>query len=464
MADATTYDLKFSTIQLKEFRHGDITLESPCGIKEIAYKNVSPVIDIQGGGQKSRAKAKRGFCSGRYFLITLCVISLTSLTAIIALSIQLFQVSQQHDETVIRLEKLQREHEHMNSSLSGDTDTKESVVWALREALTRTEEELETTHFDLLKSHEEGKIIHQKLERTIQEKAETANTVKKLRGDLVDTGNKLEEKENELTRCEDNLESVNLQKRNVDQTISHMRNSLSDVQQKLKIKEDILSKKDRELDDTKRTINQVQQSLRDVQEELKKLSNLEERLSDLEEGLSDMEEELSDLKKKLGGAAQCFRKSCEDGRGLELHFGSICPGGWKQIGETCYYFSTENKVRYKAGEDCKKKNATLAKIQESDSILKMMIKKDGRSFWIGLRRTDGAWKWWDGSVQMDFGSSTSEWCAKASPALQSQSCAKLLPWICQKKGRKCRLEEEDLRCVGEKIGVLGEKIQELPLL
>ncbi|XP_040216829.1 trichohyalin-like [Rana temporaria] len=300
MADAITYDLKFSTIQLKEFRHGDITPESPHGMKEITYKNVSPVI----GGQKSRAKAKRGFCAGRCFLITLCAIFLTSLTAIIALSTQLFQASQR-----IRLEELRQERGGLNSSLSGDIHTKESVVRELRESLTQTEEELKTSHIDLQKSREEGKEMIQNLERTLQEKEDTEITVKELRGDLMDAGNKVQEKEEELIRCEDNLESVNLQKRDADQTISHMRNSLSDVRQKLKIQEDSLSKKDRELDDTKKTINQVQQSLRNVQEQLKKLSNLEERLSDLEEGLGDMEEELSDLKKKLGGAAQCFRKS-----------------------------------------------------------------------------------------------------------------------------------------------------------
>ncbi|XP_072269722.1 uncharacterized protein [Pyxicephalus adspersus] len=462
MADNAASELKINN-NVKEHQQDDTALD--CGKLEKRYKNVTPVKEVHGGETSGQPKDK-GFWVGpsRYVFVALCVFSMMSLIVIIALSTKLFQASQEHVDPANTLGPLRQKQGSPNLSLSNELPTEASSVKELQETLTGTKAELEVTKSDLQKSREEGRSANKKLEKAMQEKVKTENKAKELKVDLGVAIKKLQERENELTRCEGILESVNLRWVNAEEAISSMKDSISDVKQKLKANEDSMSKRDIEISDTKRTIHKVQSDLQESmetsQEGLKKMGNMIERLSDLEDWMSNLEEGLNDLKNKLGGAAQCFHQSCYHVTGLELHhdMASTCSGGWKQVEETCYYFSDMNDVRYKAAEDCKKKNATLAKIQDSDRTLKMMIEKDGRSFWIGLSKHEETWKWSDGSIQMDFWSSTPDLCVKASPALEIQPCGKLLPWICQKKGQKCRLGVEDMRCVGENLGILGEEI------
>ncbi|XP_073468135.1 uncharacterized protein [Aquarana catesbeiana] len=435
-------DLRFSRTALPPQK--DATPESPCDDWEVTYENVTPHRDIQGGQAENlpQAKGLKGFCAGRsrYVLVTLCAISLTSLTIIIALSIQLSLVIQQYDETSIKLEILQKEHDHKKSSLTSDNLRKDLVARELQGSLKSTRLELERTKNDLLKSREEGKNINLKLQRTLHEKAGVDTTVSNLRRNLQITEDRLEEKNSALNSCESNLRSANLQKSKDSQTISNLKNSLKTNESKQKAAENKLSQKEGELYNVKRTVSDLQEEQKHSQLQQQKLNDLEERLS---------------------AAKDCLPKSCDNGENYEEDLGMdpYCPVGWKQINEACYYFSSEKDVRFKADGDCQKRNATLAKIQESDFTLKAKIQKDKRSFWIGLRKLDSSWIWPDESVQEDF-KPNGGLCAKASPALESQLCSSSLPWICQKKAMKCRLEAEDLRCFLEKIQVFGEKINE----
>ncbi|XP_077323202.1 uncharacterized protein LOC143956906 isoform X2 [Lithobates pipiens] len=435
-------DLRFSRTVLPPQK--DTTPESLCDDWEVTYENVTPHRDIQGGQAENlpQAKGLKGFCAGRsrYNLVTLCVISLTSLTVIIALSIQLSLVTQHYDDTSIKLELLQKEHDHKKSSLTSDILRKELVARELQENLKSTRLELEKTKNDLSKSQEEGKNINLKLQRTLQEKGEVDTTVSNLRRDLQNTGNILQRKNSDLSRCESNLKSANSQKWKDDQTISNLRKSLSTTESKRTTAENNLYHIKRELDNLKTTVSELQKEQTHSQLQRQKLDDLEEKLS---------------------VAKDCLSKSCDNGENYEEDLGMdpYCPASWKQIDETCYYFSSESDTRIKADGDCQKKNATLAKIQESDFTLQAKMLKDKQSFWIGLRKHEGSWMWPDESVQEDF-KLTRGLCAKASPALESLSCGSSLPWICQKKAMKCRLEAEDLRCFFEKIGVFGEKLNE----
>ncbi|XP_040216676.1 CD209 antigen-like [Rana temporaria] len=383
-----------------------------------------------------------GFCAGRsrFVLVALCVISLTSLTIIIALSIQLSLVTQQYDETSMKLEILEKEHDHKKSSLTSDILRKDLVAQELQESLKSTKLELERTKNDLSKSREEGKSINFKLERTLLEKAEVDTTVSMLRGSLQNTEGRLQGKTSDLIRCENNLRSANWQKTQDSQTISDLKNSLSTTERKWRVADNNLSQRQRELSNVKKTVSDLQEEQRHSQLQQKKLNDLEERLSVAED---------------------CLSKSCDNGENYEGDSGTdaYCPDGWKQINETCYYFSSDKKIRHKADADCKTKNATLAKIQESDATLKATIQKEKKSFWIGLTNDEKTWKWPDGTVQENF-RTNGGLCAKASPTLDNLSCSANLPWICQKKAMKCRLGAEDLRCFLEKIGVFGEKIIE----
>ncbi|PIO30864.1 hypothetical protein AB205_0050930 [Aquarana catesbeiana] len=292
---------------------------------------------------------------------------------------------------------LQQEHEHLSSSLTHQPG----------EALRQTNQELETKR-DQVRSQEEQKTTSQNPESTMQEEVETGTSMTKFEVNLCDTRDKLQEKTNKLTR-------------------KHLK----------KINANSPSKKETSVLGTMSILQQIQsrlhESQRNTQEQLEMLNNMEGRLSELEDNLKKLEYKLSEQEEKQCNQVESLGDNVS---GSELHSSIICPEGWRQIDKTCYYFSSESKVRIKAAEDCTRKKATLAKIQESDSILKAMVEADRRSFWIGLRRVNNTWKWSDESLQETFKSKAYDWCAKASPELESQPCATPLPWICQKKPRK----------------------------
>uniref|UniRef100_A0A667ZA83 C-type lectin domain-containing protein n=1 Tax=Myripristis murdjan TaxID=586833 RepID=A0A667ZA83_9TELE len=120
-----------------------------------------------------------------------------------------------------------------------------------------------------------------------------------------------------------------------------------------------------------------------------------------------------------------------------------CQRGWllSPSKSSCYLVITaknyrELKTWEEAGEDCRQRNADLVVIEnkQDDSSL--------YSYWIGLRRTSGVWKWVDGSDLTE-----SYWiyqpydnadCAvsvkRRSPeGWRPEDCAVKYRWICEMK-------------------------------
>ncbi|KAG9467770.1 hypothetical protein GDO78_014352 [Eleutherodactylus coqui] len=123
-----------------------------------------------------------------------------------------------------------------------------------------------------------------------------------------------------------------------------------------------------------------------------------------------------------------------------------CPPGWHQIGKRCYYFSSQQKPRIDAEQDCQQRSATLARVEEEHSALKDIIKSYSRGFWIGLHRNDTTWMWPDKTIK-DFRGTDGQNCAKASPQLSAEACRTALPWICETTIRTCSSTTEALRCL-----------------
>ncbi|XP_072254057.1 CD209 antigen-like protein D, partial [Pyxicephalus adspersus] len=168
------------------------------------------------------------------------------------------------------------------------------------------------------------------------------------------------------------------QKRRDNQEITNLKDVLTATKRDLSTEKADLARKTEELSTVRKTLSDLQEEQEKSQLQLKKLHDLEE---------------------KMRVAKNCFFKTCDGEKNEEKSdMAAICPWGWKKIDEMCYYFSSQSDVRYKAAEDCKMKNATLAKIQDSDSTLKDLIRKEGKSFWIGLSKIHNEWKWSDGSI------------------------------------------------------------------
>ncbi|XP_071264421.1 CD209 antigen-like protein C [Salvelinus alpinus] len=76
----------------------------------------------------------------------------------------------------------------------------------------------------------------------------------------------------------------------------------------------------------------------------------------------------------------------------------VCPRGWKKLGSSCYYVSTEYKSWEESRQDCRDRGADLVviKSQEQQTLVNWLcgVKK---YVWIGLTDsvTEGSWKWVD---------------------------------------------------------------------
>uniref|UniRef100_A0A674A7T4 C-type lectin domain-containing protein n=1 Tax=Salmo trutta TaxID=8032 RepID=A0A674A7T4_SALTR len=77
---------------------------------------------------------------------------------------------------------------------------------------------------------------------------------------------------------------------------------------------------------------------------------------------------------------------------------TVCPQGWKKLGNSCYYVSTESKSWEESRQDCRNRGADLVVInsQEKQTFVNWLCGvKD--YVWIGLTDsvTEGTWKWVD---------------------------------------------------------------------
>ncbi|XP_064819365.1 CD209 antigen-like protein A, partial [Oncorhynchus masou masou] len=78
----------------------------------------------------------------------------------------------------------------------------------------------------------------------------------------------------------------------------------------------------------------------------------------------------------------------------------VCPEGWKKIGSSCYYVSTEYKSWEESRQDCRNRGADLVviKSQEQQTLVNFLCGQ--RNYvWIGLTDSvsEGTWKWVDGT-------------------------------------------------------------------
>ncbi|KAM9399132.1 uncharacterized protein ACWYII_031470 isoform 1-T1 [Salvelinus alpinus] len=76
----------------------------------------------------------------------------------------------------------------------------------------------------------------------------------------------------------------------------------------------------------------------------------------------------------------------------------VCPQGWKKLGSSCYYVSTEYKSWEESRQDCRDRGADLVVInsQEKQTLVNWLCGR--RNYvWIGLTDsvTEGTWKWVD---------------------------------------------------------------------
>ncbi|XP_045567427.1 C-type lectin domain family 4 member D isoform X2 [Salmo salar] len=96
---------------------------------------------------------------------------------------------------------------------------------------------------------------------------------------------------------------------------------------------------------------------------------------------------------------------CGTGRGVEGRGMAVptmttvlkCPKGWRMLGSSCYFLSTERKTWEESRLDCQNRGADLVIINSRQE--QKFLFNCNKDFWIGLTDTvtEGTWKWVDGN-------------------------------------------------------------------
>uniref|UniRef100_A0A8C7TZK9 C-type lectin domain-containing protein n=1 Tax=Oncorhynchus mykiss TaxID=8022 RepID=A0A8C7TZK9_ONCMY len=97
----------------------------------------------------------------------------------------------------------------------------------------------------------------------------------------------------------------------------------------------------------------------------------------------------------------------------------LCPDGWKKIGSSCYYVSTEYKSWEESRQDCRNRGADLVVINSQEKqVLKNYV-------WIGLTDSvsEGTWKWVDYTPL-----TTKYWNSKEPNGGRAENCVYFYSW------------------------------------
>ncbi|OCU02834.1 B-cell differentiation antigen CD72 [Xenopus laevis] len=443
-------DLRFARSPAQEPPPTD--LSQIYGEWEVTYENVKPLRE-QGEwrGESSTPTLRHWlhrFSAVHSPYVTACLlpICLVLLGATIRLSVLLSQVSQLHEETAGQLEKLQEDHRALNATQLGTILQQEQDLHWKEKMLINTRAELEKMQNLLTNSRGSNTEMNQSLDITVKQRNQLQSDLSGCRTELETKKEELGRMSSQQTSCQTELRSCNWDKERINNIYKQSQKSLSDTNTKLKASEENLDWAQRELQNVKNNLQETQRNLEEIRE------------SDEQKGKN-----LSALQKQWSEVQQCV--SCESHNNLESGPYNdpfdYCPDMWEQIEDQCYYFSSESQYRLQSETACRRTGAVLAKIEESDDILKDMIAKSSHSYWIGLKKVElpdkaNIFQWSDNTSQI-LESSPNQLCAKASPELKAEVCSKTLPWICQKKTEQCHSNRELVQCFGEKLGVFGKR-------
>uniref|UniRef100_A0A8C7MMN7 CD209 antigen-like protein C n=1 Tax=Oncorhynchus kisutch TaxID=8019 RepID=A0A8C7MMN7_ONCKI len=126
----------------------------------------------------------------------------------------------------------------------------------------------------------------------------------------------------------------------------------------------------------------------------------------------------------------------------------VCPQGWKKIGRSCYYVSTEKKPWKESRQDCRDRGAHLVviKSQEQQTLVNLLCGVKNY-VWIGLTDSvsEGTWKWVDdtplttkywnsGQPNGDVAENCGYFYSRSSDtgAWWDYDCSYEYRWICEK--------------------------------
>ncbi|XP_045569559.1 asialoglycoprotein receptor 1-like [Salmo salar] len=108
----------------------------------------------------------------------------------------------------------------------------------------------------------------------------------------------------------------------------------------------------------------------------------------------------------------------------------VCPQGWKKLGSSCYYVSTDSKSWEESRQDCRNRGAHLVVInsQEKQTLVNWLCGVKNY-VWIGLTDSvsEGTWKWVD-----DTPLTTKYWNSGDPNGGRAENCVYFYSWTSDK--------------------------------
>ncbi|XP_078511809.1 early activation antigen CD69-like [Lissotriton helveticus] len=117
-----------------------------------------------------------------------------------------------------------------------------------------------------------------------------------------------------------------------------------------------------------------------------------------------------------------------------------CPRQWMWYEGRCYLFSNETKSWDASHAFCSSQNANMSTIATLLDKAIVTRFKDSKDYWVGLRNTDGEWRWPDGSrlrdgiIQLRNSGPGLDCAYLNAERLGALDCATSRHWICTKDG------------------------------
>ncbi|OCT57077.1 hypothetical protein XELAEV_18004013mg [Xenopus laevis] len=385
-------DLRFARSPAQEPPTTD--LSQIYGEWEVTYENVKPLREQGERREDSSTPVLRRWLHrfsavhSPYVTVCLMPICLVLLGATIRLSVDLSQMSHLHEEIAGQFEKLQEDHRALNATLLDTILQKEQDLQGKEEMLIKTRAELEKTQNLLGTSRGSNTDMNQRLEATVRQRNQLQSDLRDCQMDLQRKMVELGETSGQRTSCQNELNSCRWDQGTINNHYRQSQSSVADKSKQLNTAQGNLAKAQWELQNVKNNLKETERNLDEI------------RRSDAQKGKN-----LLALQQQWSEVQQCVSVSCKNPSNAEIGpyndpF-NYCPDVWQQIGDQCYYFSNESKYRLASEIFCRGTGAVLAKIEESDDILKEMITKSSRSYWIGLKKVEHSnlFHWSDNSKQ-----------------------------------------------------------------
>ncbi|XP_029599500.1 C-type lectin domain family 4 member M [Salmo trutta] len=229
-----------------------------------------------------------------------------------------------------------------------------------------------------------GLLLYQRNQLT------SSNTLTKERYQLQISGNNLTEERDQLQTSNNTLTKERDQQQTIDNTLIKERDQLQTSYNTLTKERD-----------------QLQTSYNTLTEER---DQLQTRYNTLTKERDQLQKETEHLKQSL----------------VE----KVCPQGWKKLGSSCYYVSTESKSWEESRQDCRNREAHLVVInsQEKQTLVNWLCGR--KSYvWIGLTDsvTEGTWKWVD-----DTPLTTKYWNSGEPNGGRAENCVYFYSWSSDK--------------------------------